>query len=44
MMVSSVHSVCKKGFYIAIVSTLIETNNPIAELNPAFELIGSIKE
>jgi Rab GDP dissociation inhibitor len=28
MMVSSVHSVCKKDTYIAIVSTTIETNNP----------------
>lgn len=44
MMVSSVHNVCKKGYYIAIISTMAETSNPLAELTPAFELIGSVKE
>ena len=28
MMVSDVHSVCKKGNYIAIISTTVETQNP----------------
>jgi len=44
MMVSSVHNVCKKGYYIAIISTMVETSNPLAELTPAFELIGAVKE
>jgi len=28
MMVSSVHQICKKDYYVAIVSTTVETNNP----------------
>lgn len=44
MMVSDVHNVCKKGFYIAILSTNVETNNPEKELDPAFELVGPILE
>lgn len=28
MMVSSVHSISKAGYYVAIVSTTVETNNP----------------
>jgi len=28
MMVSSVHSISKKGNFVAIVSTTVETNNP----------------
>jgi len=32
MMVSSLHNVCKKGYYIAIISTLVETNDPKKEL------------
>jgi len=44
MMVSSVHNVCKKGMHIAIVSTMVETNNPEKELEPGMNLIGSVKE
>jgi len=40
MMVSDVHNVCKKGFYVCILSTYVETNNPQKELDPAFEIIG----
>ena len=43
-MVSALHSVCQKGFYIAIISTNVETNNPENEIKPALELIGSVKE
>lgn len=45
-MVSSVHNVCQKGYYIAIISTTVETNNPRAEIQPAIDLIGkqNIKE
>lgn len=43
-MVSSVHNVCKKGYYIAILSTNVETDNPEAELKPAFDIIGAVKE
>jgi len=44
MMVSSVHQVCKAKYYIAIISGTVETDNPEKELEPAFALIGAIKE
>lgn len=43
-MVSSAHNVCSKGMYIAIVSTTVETSNPIAELNPGIALLKNIVE
>ena len=44
MMVSAVHSISKKDFYVAIVSTTVETNNPMEEIKGALELCGKIKE
>jgi Rab GDP dissociation inhibitor len=44
MMVSSLHSVCQKGFYIAIISTNVETNNPENEIKAALDVIGVVKE
>jgi len=44
LMMSNVHQVSKKGFYIAIISANVETNNPEQELKPAFDILGSIKE
>ena len=41
---NSTHSVCKKGYYLAIVSTMVETNNPEAELEPAMNIIGPVLE
>ena len=38
------HCVCKKGYTLAIISTMVETNNPTAELKPAFDLIGTVLE
>lgn len=43
-MVSSVHAVCKKGYYIAIVSTNVETNQPEKEIIPGLELVGNVLE
>ena len=43
-MVSSAHNVCSRGMYIAIVSTTVETSNPIAELNPGIALLKDIVE
>ena len=44
-MVSSAHNVCPKGYYIAIVSTMAETNaNHHLELAPGFERLGRIEE
>lgn len=42
--VSHSHLVASKGMFIAIVSTTVETNNPIAELNPGLALLGQIAE
>lgn len=42
MQVSEFHKVCKKGFYIAIISTTIETNDPEKELAVAYELVGPV--
>jgi Rab GDP dissociation inhibitor len=44
LMMSDLHQVCKKGFFVAIISANIETNNPEEELRPAFDLIGSVRE
>lgn len=44
LQVSSAHSVCARGMYIAIVSTTVETSNPIAELNPGIALLKDIVE
>ena len=37
---NSTHSVCKKGYYLAIISTMVETKDPKAELKPAMNIIG----
>ncbi|KAK5721832.1 Rab GDP dissociation inhibitor alpha [Elasticomyces elasticus] len=43
--VSSAHNVCPKGYYIAIVSTIAETNaNHHLELAPGLERLGKIEE
>ncbi|KAF7185865.1 Rab GDP-dissociation inhibitor [Pseudocercospora fuligena] len=43
--VSSTHNVCPKGYYIAIVSTIAETNaNHHLELQPGLERLGRIEE
>ncbi len=36
--------VCKNGFYLAIISTIIETNEPYQEINIAKSIIGNILE
>jgi Rab GDP dissociation inhibitor len=42
--VSFSHHVAAQGHYIAICSTTVETDNPKAELEPAFKVLGSIEE
>lgn len=44
LMVSSTHNVAAKGWYIALVATTVETNNPEAELKPGLDLLGPITE
>ena len=43
-MVSGVHCVCKKGYYVCIISGNVETKNPETELDVAFDLIGPVLE
>jgi Rab GDP dissociation inhibitor len=43
-MVSYAHNVASPGKYIAIVSTTVETENPIGELSSGFNLLGKILE
>ncbi|AET40605.1 Gdi1p Ecym_6223 [Eremothecium cymbalariae DBVPG len=42
--VSDTHHVASKGHYLAIVSTIIETDKPHIELEPAFKILGNIEE
>jgi len=42
--VSNSHNVCAKGFYLAIVSTIVETDDPEKELAPGLNLLESIVE
>jgi Rab GDP dissociation inhibitor len=42
--VSSTHNVCAKDIYVAIVSTIVETNNPEKEIIPGLQLLGPIYE
>ncbi|KAG8219688.1 rab GDP dissociation inhibitor beta-like protein [Butyriboletus roseoflavus] len=43
-MVSSTHNVCAKDVYVAIVSTIVETDKPEREIIPGLQLLGSIYE
>jgi len=42
--VSAAQNVCPKGFWIAIVSTIVETNNPEAEIKAGLDLLGAVEE
>ena len=42
--VSDAHNVCSKGHYLAIISTIIETDKPHIELEPALKLLSPIEE
>jgi len=43
-MVSYTHQVAAKGWFIAMVSTTVETSNPEAEIKPALDLLGPVKQ
>jgi Rab GDP dissociation inhibitor len=43
-MVSATHNVCAKDVYVAIVSTIVETDNPHLEIVPGLNLLGPIHE
>ena len=38
------HCVCKKGYYLAIISTVVETANPLDEIKPAMDIVGDTLE
>ncbi|KAF8938111.1 GDP dissociation inhibitor [Dissophora ornata] len=40
--VSASHNVCEKNHYLAIVSTVVETDNPQEEIQPGLALLGPI--
>ena len=42
--VSSAHNVCAANYTIAIVSTIVETDNPERECEPGLALLGPISE
>ena len=42
--VNSTHCVCKKGYFLAIISTMAETNNPSQEIIPAMNILGPVLE
>ena len=42
--VSSSHHVCPNNYYVAMVSTTVETNNPEAELKPGLDVLAPIEE
>mmetsp|Transcript_33532 Transcript_33532/g.94333 ORF Transcript_33532/g.94333 Transcript_33532/m.94333 type:complete len:445 (+) Transcript_33532:104-1438(+) len=42
--VSFSHSIAAQGFYVAIASTTVETDDPKSELKAAFEIIGPTKK
>lgn len=42
--ISFAHNVVPKGKYVAIVSTTVETSEPVKELKPALDLLGPIAE
>ena len=43
-MVSYTHQVASKNWFVAMVSTTVETANPEAEIRPGLDLLGPIKQ
>lgn len=43
-MVSYTHQVAAKGWFVALVSTTVETSDPEAEIKPGLDLLGPIKQ
>uniref|UniRef100_A0A6M2DSS7 Rab GDP dissociation inhibitor n=1 Tax=Xenopsylla cheopis TaxID=163159 RepID=A0A6M2DSS7_XENCH len=42
--ISFTHQVSAKGWFIAMVSTTVETENPEAEIKPGLDLLGTIRQ
>ena len=43
-MVSTTNQVASKGWFVAMISTTVETDNPEAEIQPGLNLLGPIKQ
>lgn len=43
-LISHTHQVAAKGWFIAMVSTTVETDNPEVEIKPGLDLLGPIHE
>lgn len=43
-LVSYTHQVAAKGWFVAMVSTTVETDNPEAEIKVGLDLLGPIKQ
>lgn len=43
-MVSYTHQVASKDWFVAMVCTTVETNNPEVEIKPGLDLLGPIKQ
>lgn len=43
-MVSYTHNVAAKGWFVAIVSTTVETSEPEAEIRPGLDLLGPVRQ
>lgn len=41
-MVSYAHLICGQGYYVAMVSTMVESSTPEQEIQPALNLLGPI--
>ena len=42
--VSYAHNVCQKGYFLAIVSALVETANPELEIKPGLDMLGEVTQ
>ena len=42
--VSYTHQVAAKGWFVALVSTTVETANPEAEIKPGLDLLGQVRQ
>ena len=42
--VSTSHHVCPQQYYVAMVSTTVETDNPEAELKPGLDVLAPIED
>ncbi len=42
MSIGAEHGVCKKGFYLAIISTMRENKDHLSDIKPALDILGKV--